>query len=991
MAQWPHSAWGAKEGAPAHITAITETPDGYLWLGSFDGLFRFDGVSFERYQPLTGPKLPEGKVLSLSLLPNGDLWIGYFSGNISLLRNGQATNYTVGDQASELRIYSVAQDAVRMIWAATRQGLFRLDGNQWKKAKKEWNVPAGAARSLLLDRNGTLWLATENGVFSLPRGAHSFQPASIRTNKASRIVEAPDGKLWVAEAGRSVHPLSFDAQPSHENQAEIQRTEIGVGSIQFLFDDTSALWIATLGDGLVRVPAPERVKGIIDRKNSAIESFTAKAGLSDDYATSIFRDREGSIWVGTSGGLDCFRRTTIVPLPSPTERHDADLQAAGGEDIWIVGPEGVELVHDSRFTPVAYPGGPIIAAYRDPKGANWWLSYDALVRHENGHFSKFPIPKQFAIPFGFPNFAAANITGDQSGVLWMVAQGKGLFRFENGQWSRFDTPGEFAKLTPRAAFTDDLGRVWVGYEGGTILYLDHGKITVVSTNRDAVIVRPRVIRGANRQVWIGGLTGLAFFDGQRVREAIPFDAADFGDVSDIEETSDGSLWLRDERGVLQLNPDELHHLMDSPDYRVRYEVFDSLDGLPGTFRGTGDKETLDDSGRLWFWATKGLAWLDPKSISRDTHAPTAAIRSLAADGRSYAAGPGLTLPSGTTNLQIEYAAVNLSTPERLRYCYQLEGVDKTWQDAGSRRVAFYTNLGPGKHQFHLAARNEGGEWSHVALQFVIAPAWFQTTWFRAFCACLLLILLWAIYQLRLRQLRREFSVALEARVDERTRIARDLHDTLLQSFNALLLRFQAASNLLPARPDEAKLRIESAIEQASEAITEGRDTVHELRSGGLMVVNLAESITNFTRELLSHPSSEHQPELSIRVEGVPRELNPIVGDEAYRIAAEALRNAIRHARAHRIEVELRYDQEQLRLRIRDDGKGINEDVLDQEHAPGHWGLQGMRERAKLIGGSFEVWSQLDSGTEIELKIPAASAYARSLASRGSILSQISRS
>ena len=278
----------------------------------------------------------------------------------------------------------------------------------------------------------------------------------------------------------------------------------------------------------------------------------------------------------------------------------------------------------------------------------------------------------------------------------------------------------------------------------------------------------------------------------------------------------------------------------------------------------------------------------------------------------------------------------------------------------------------------MSARNVGGDWNQTEalLTFSIEPAWFQTDWFRAACVCAALLLLWLLYQLRLSQLRHQFSLTLEARVDERTRIARDLHDTLLQSFNALLLRFQAASNLLPAHPHEAKERVDRAIEQASAAISEGRDAVHELRSGLLTATDLAQGITTFAEELLEQPSVSVRPDLRVQIEGTPVTLNSIVRDETFRIAAEAVRNAIRHAGAQHIEVEIRYDEQQLRVRIRDDGKGIDPAVVDQGHAPGHYGLRGMSERAKLVGGSLEVWSEPGSGTEVELTIPGGSAYDR---------------
>ena len=332
--------------------------------------------------------------------------------------------------------------------------------------------------------------------------------------------------------------------------------------------------------------------------------------------------------------------------------------------------------------------------------------------------------------------------------------------------------------------------------------------------------------------------------------------------------------------------------------------------------------------------------------------------------------------------------------ETNKYRYRLDGLDTDWHQVGSnQRIASYTTLPARTYTLEVQGATARGPWSEpgVRLRIEILPAWYQTFWFRALCVVLFLLVIWAVYMVRVKELEREFHAALEARVDERTRIARDLHDTLLQSFSGLLLRFQAVSNVLPTRPDEAKRRIEGAIEQAAQAITEGRDAVHELRSGGLNSIDLGQAIRNFGKELLTGSASEAIHELRVQVEGIPQLLNPIVRDEAYRIGAEALRNAIRHSSARRIEVEIRYDEHGLRVRIRDNGKGIDPEILGRDHAAGHWGVRGMRERAKLVGGSLEIWSQLDTGTEVELNIPAASAYANSPHSRRALLTWLWRS
>ncbi|HTY87365.1 MAG TPA: histidine kinase, partial [Candidatus Acidoferrum sp.] len=336
------------------------------------------------------------------------------------------------------------------------------------------------------------------------------------------------------------------------------------------------------------------------------------------------------------------------------------------------------------------------------------------------------------------------------------------------------------------------------------------------------------------------------------------------------------------------------------------------------------------------------------------------------------------MPPLVRDLEIDYTALSMVVPEKNRFRVKLEGWDSDWKDAGNERRAFYSNLPPRNYRFRVAACNNSGVWNEAGdtLAFSIAPAYYQTLWFRLACVAAFLAMLWALYQYRLHQVAQEFNRSLEARVAERTRIARELHDTLLQSFHGLLLRFQSASNLLPERPTEAKQRLDSAIDQAAQAITEGRDAVQGLRASTVETNDLALALSTLGRELAAHEINRNSAVLRVDVEGTPRNLHPILRDEVYRIAGEALRNASRHAQARKIEVEIRYDERELRLRVRDDGKGIDSKILSGEGRDGHFGLRGMRERAKLVGGQLEVWSDAGEGTEVELSIPASIAYAK---------------
>jgi signal transduction histidine kinase len=311
----------------------------------------------------------------------------------------------------------------------------------------------------------------------------------------------------------------------------------------------------------------------------------------------------------------------------------------------------------------------------------------------------------------------------------------------------------------------------------------------------------------------------------------------------------------------------------------------------------------------------------------------------------------------------------------------LEAVDAGWRDAGSRRQAFYNDLPPGKYRFVVSASNGDNLWNEAGatMNMEVPPAFNQTTWFRVSCVVAFFALLWALYRYRLYKIKHEFDARLEERVGERTRIARDFHDTLLQSFQGVLFRFQAVRELHRTRPAEAEEILESALDQAALAITEGREAVQGLRASTVETNDLAVAIKNAGGELAAEGSGHSSAGLSVEVEGTSRTLHPIVRDEIYRIAGEALRNAFRHAEANQIEVELHYDERQLRLRIRDDGKGIDPKFLTSQGREGHFGMHGMRERAMLISGKLTVWTAPGSGTEIELSVPAVHAYAASSA------------
>ncbi len=391
----------------------------------------------------------------------------------------------------------------------------------------------------------------------------------------------------------------------------------------------------------------------------------------------------------------------------------------------------------------------------------------------------------------------------------------------------------------------------------------------------------------------------------------------------------------------------------------------------------GSQVVMSLDGKMWFQGfLGGASVIDPQHLPSNKITPPVHIEGITANGKTYDASNGLRLPPGIRDLKIDYTALSFVAPEKVQFRYQLEGQDRNWREVANDREAQYSNLPPGDYVFRVTAANNSGVWNEAgaAIEFSIAPAYYQTTWFHVAIATVIMALLWALYQLRMRQLSHEFDLRLDARVNERTRIARELHDTLLQSFLGVKFQLQAARSLLPGRASEAIEALDCSLDQAGQAIKDGREAIEGLRSSTLVQNELADTVATLGAELAAHGSSTTTSAFNVAVEGRARNLRGVVRDDVLRIVAEAVRNAFRHARARRIDVTIRYDDSVFRVLVTDDGIGIDPDRFES-YSQGHWGLQGMHERAELLGGALRLMSKPGRGTQVELTVPARRAYA----------------
>jgi signal transduction histidine kinase/ligand-binding sensor domain-containing protein len=998
--QFAHRSWLEKDGYPGQPRALAQTRDGFLWIGANDGLYRFDGVRFERYLSGSGDKLQGGAVLSLLAVPDGGLWIGFArEGRISVLRNGKVTNY---DRAAGLpvdtTILSIAQDHEGTMWANTGTGLIRLNGTKWERVDSQWNVPQEmqhtGSTALFVDSHGTLWAGVGNTVMYLKQGSKRFEPTGAYAGQARSIAEAPDGKIWMADDTSATRMISMPVSVLSTARAECEvralrltdkcpsdsQFEIRTDALEVLFDRNGSLWVTAMTHGLLRLPDPQRLKNEpIKEVQGEVQSFTSKDGLSADNCASILEDREGNIWVATRDGLDQFRDTKLVPVMFPTSTMEIGLAPADGGYVWASANfESVARI-DGYSMKLPLKDAEVYSTYRDPAGVTWLLGGSDLKQLEKGRFHRVA-----GAPKGLSGIGGdMQIVSDKSGTLWAFVKGLGFFSLDRHRWKALPTPPTVAKLWPTVAFCDNTGRIWVSTYSGDIVTMDKGNIATYSLQTNSLLKYVSAFAPRGLGVWITSADGMLLFDNGRSTLIKPAGSDHFGFIPGIVDAGSEGVWFITVDGVIHVPSPEIEKSLEDPSHRFQWEQFDSTDGLPGRGKHSEPYPHViqGSDGRIWFIATKGVAWIDPRRILRNSILPPVSITSVSADGSPHVQLVDLRLPARTANVQINYSALSLSVPEKVQFRYKLDGIDKDWQNPGTRREALYSRLPPGRYEFHVIACNNDGVWNKVGanLSFAIAPAWFQTIWFEFLVALAGLALVWMAYTLRLRQATAHIQERLGTQMEERERIARELHDTLLQSFQGLTLQFQRARNLLPDRAAEAIPALEAALDGAEEAIVEGRDAIHDLRAPTSASKALAEEITALGEELAAKASNQKEPvQFRTVVEGSPRALRPNAYIDIFRIARETLRNAFSHSHGHLIETEFAYTESLFRLRIRDDGKGIDPDERVRAERSGHWGLKGIRERAERLGGELEVWSEPGAGTEIELRIPASIAYEKVL-------------
>jgi signal transduction histidine kinase/ligand-binding sensor domain-containing protein len=970
LQQMNHRAFAVTGGAPSEVLALAQATDGILWVGGQTGLSRFDGLKFVRYPGPTDEPLSSINISALFAAPDGGLWIGFQLGGVALLGAGHLTHYGPRDGLPEGGVWAFASDHDGALWVAARGGLARLRGEHWERVASD-SIPTATA--LLVDRAGTLWVMTRDAVFARIAAKGNFREMA-KLDKASNprtssLTMSPDGKVWAGTAQDGV--VIRMGSPLDPQPGEPRSFHLTEGGRPLLFDREGNLWLAH--DALLRVPSRELMSDRSSGQPVAPEKFNHTAdGLSSDLVRVIFQDREANIWVGTNTGLDRFSRSNVVPMVSLPHCHGIGYAHAAGDSgtLWSACPSAdstMGFVTESRDGRLVgqQNTGIFTAGYREPDGDVWFAGPSGLGHLERDRFATIPLPEPAR---GLDVQAVAR---DRSGAMWVSVVRQGVFRFADGQWS---VPDAVPREPAIVITAQGQGPLWFGYPGNRIARLEGRAVKLFDSSYGLNVGNVTAIYAQGKQVWVGGELGFARFDGTRFVPVVGASGDPFTGVSGIVGTTDGDLWLNAIGGIAHVPAQEVERMIRDPGYRVRYDTFDSLDGVSGSplqLRPLPSALQTTD-GRVWFVMSDGLVWIDPTHLIRNTLVPPVTIWSIGSGGKQYPnLANDLRLPVHTTSLQIDYTAGSLTIPERVHFRYKLEGSDREWQDVGNRREALYTNLGPGRYTFRVVASNNDGVWNNTGAftNFTITPAFYQTNWFYSLCALLCLGILFVLYKLRVQQVAAQVRGRLEARLAERERIARELHDTLLQGVQGLIWRFQAVADRIPTHEPSRDL-MEQSLARADQVLGESRDRVKDLRALGSDVADLPQALAAEGE----HLASAYPAQFRASIAGVHRDLHPIVREEVFLIAREALCNAFRHAGAHHIEAEVTYTEAALQLRIRDDGQGISAEVLEAGGRSGHFGLLGMRERAAKIRARMTVWSKPAAGTEIDLRVPADVAY-----------------
>jgi signal transduction histidine kinase/ligand-binding sensor domain-containing protein len=957
LSQYTHTAWRIQDGDFAGApNAITQTADGYLWIGTLAGLVRFDGVRFVPWIAPEPKALPSSDIYSLLGATDGSLWIGSGHG-LSRWKDGSLTNYT--NPAG--RVNAILEDNSGVIWVARTRieppigPICKVTGDALRCYGSTDGLSCKYGNALASDADRSLWVGSSEAICRwTPASSRTYLQKELKPTEGLSGVGATATKgssVWagLARAGKNFGLREFvDGVWRTYKVPGLDGATVAINSL--LIDRSNALWVGTINQGIYRV------------FDGRAEHFRSADGLSSDVVSNIYEDIEGNIWVATSKGIDRFRDVAVATF-SATEGLTTDsvssvLSARDGT-VWIGNEGALDFIRKNVLSRITsqegLPGRDVTSLFEDHAG-RLWVGVDsglAVYEHEqfrlirrSGRDPMGPVTamtedidhniwayvvgkhtallriRELRIEEEFPSVRYVfSLAADPSGGIWMGNRKGGLQRYRKGNFENVPTPDTG---TVTDLLVDPDGSLWAATQKNGVMRFRNGELTFLTT-----------------------------------KNGLPCN-----EIFSIVRDKVHSLWLYSKCGLVAITDSELQQWSEHPQSAVQVKTLDILDGAQSALPSFRPISSMSPDGRLWFANDSILQMIDTAHLARNLIPPRVHIEEIIADRQNHLPQQGIRLPPHTRNLEIDYTALSFAIPQKMRFRYKLEGRGEDWQEAGTRRQAFYSDLAPGRYRFHVIACNNDGVWNDkgATLDFSVLPAVYQTAWFRVACILTGMFIFWVFYRLRTYQIHAAISARFEERLAERTRLARELHDTLLQTIQGskMIVDDLLDPPAVSGRPREVMGRLSGALAQA---LLELRTSLNSLRNATASGNDLAEAF----RRAADDCANRGVTNIAFIVEGTAREMRPIVRDEIYRIGHEAIRNACQHSSAERIEVRLSYG-DNLVFSVRDNGRGIDPEVAAHGKND-HFGLQGMRERARQCCGTLIISSSKDSGTRVELMIP----------------------
>ena len=964
-----HTAWSQSAGAPPNVWAIGQSPQGDLWLATGAGLYRFDGVRFEQFRSDGLHTLPSEILIAMLVTRTGDVWVGYHSGGVSVIRDGRITNYIDGPPKGAVKQFIQGPDGA--VWIASFGGVAVLRDGQWKPLK--WDPAYGRPFNMLATRDGTVWIAAQHALLRVDPVSLRVQKTSEPVNGSWALTEGPDGRLWFSDATMGLRVLD----PARLRRSDLipVRAPPSPASLlvprRLLFDNAGVLWGAYEdGKGIFRILDPEHAPS--DRILSQADvdqTYGATQGLTSDLTGALFQDRERNIWVGGTLGLDRFSVADIVTErsipPSTREGYRAVVTPQGR--LYLTDADALYRFDDAGRPEVIHRGlGHPNELCAGRNGRIWMASDRGLSRIEGRRLVPMPLP-----PDAQRRVVLA-CAEDGAGDLWVSINGVGLFAHDGRTWRgplKAHLPNGFF---PRILVSGAKDVVWAAEPGFDLFAIGETGVRGFSAADGLDIGEIKFIQADGRgDILAGGERGLARGIDGRFRSLTVDRHPALSLVSGFAQDDLGNTWIGTIHGVAKISTRALDKAFAdaaSPLDMRRFDVRDGLSGAPQQHCCHGTV-FVDGRQRIWVLTNRAVAWVDPHALTHNPVPPTVSILGVTANNEPRPVQQGMRLMSNVHDLRIDFAAPSLVAPDRVRARYRLWGVDADWVDPGARRQAFYTRLRPGHYRFSVIAANNDGVWNKTGatLRFTIPPTFLQSRTFLMLLAVGLGLVGGGAFYLRLHFTALRITQRYEARLAERERIARELHDTLLQNVQALVLKFHGLIGALPR--DAVRRHLEETLDRAELVVVESRDRIMDLRT-----VRSSEDLARRLRGAADLSASKSRPELRVTCLGEARRMTPFALDEVTQIGSEAIRNAVSHSGGDLVDIEIAFERSAFRLVVHDNGAGIPAGRLERAAQQGHYGLVGMRERARNLGGELVVETR--DGTRVELTVPARNAYGR---------------